>query len=41
MDGLTGQVTVNYTDDSGKEKTVTDRLKLPPNVSNGMVLLLF
>ncbi len=40
VDGLTGQVTVNYTDDSGKEKTVTERLKLPPNVSNGMVLYL-
>ncbi|HTC41270.1 MAG TPA: hypothetical protein VK703_06860 [Candidatus Acidoferrales bacterium] len=40
VDGLTGQVTVIYTDDSGKEKTVTDRLKLPPNVSNGMVLYL-
>jgi hypothetical protein len=40
VDGLTGQVTVSYTDDSGKEKTVTDRLKLPVNVSNGMVLYL-
>src|SRR5271156_4516587 len=40
VDGLTGQVTVRYTDDSGKEKTVTDRLKLPPNVANGMVLTL-
>src|SRR5271155_3093476 len=40
VDGLTGQVTVHYTDDGGKEKTVTDRLKLPPNVSNGMVLTL-
>jgi len=40
VDGLTGQVTVLYTDDSGKEKTITDRLKLPPNVSNGMVLYL-
>src|SRR5580704_18342293 len=40
VDGLTGQVTVIYTDDSGKEKTVTDRLKLPPNVCNGMVITL-
>jgi hypothetical protein len=40
VDGLTGQVTVLYTDDSGKEKTVTDRLKLPANVSNGMILYL-
>ena len=40
VDGSTGQVTVRYTDDGGKEKTVTDRLKLPANVSNGMVLTL-
>jgi hypothetical protein len=40
VDGLTGQVTVRYTDNDGKEKTVTDRLKLPPNVSNGMVVTL-
>jgi hypothetical protein len=40
VDGLAGQVTVRYTDDSGKEKTVTDRLKLPANVSNGMILTL-
>src|SRR5580693_4678186 len=40
VDGLTGQVIVIYTDDSGKEKTVTDRLKLPASVSNGMILTL-
>jgi len=40
VDGLTGQVTVRYTDNDGKEKTVTDRLKLPPDVSNGMILTL-
>jgi hypothetical protein len=40
VDGLTGQVTVLYTDNSGKEKTVTDRLKLPADVSNGMILTL-
>jgi hypothetical protein len=40
VDGSTGQVTVRYSDDSGKEKTVTDRLKLPVNVSNGMILTL-
>jgi hypothetical protein len=40
VDGLTGQVTVRYTDSDGKEKTVTERLKLPPNVSNGMVITL-
>src|SRR6202040_3769117 len=35
VNGLTGQVTVRYTDKDGKEKTVTDRLKLPADVSNG------
>jgi hypothetical protein len=40
VDGSTGQVTVRYTDDGGKEKTVSDRLKLPADVSNGMVLTL-
>jgi len=40
VDGLTGQVTVRYTDNDGKEKTVTDPLKLPSNVSNGMVITL-
>jgi hypothetical protein len=40
VDGLTGQVTVRYTDNDGKEKTVSDRLKLPPDVSNGMILTL-
>lgn len=39
VDGSTGQVTVRYTDD-GKEKTVTERLKLPADVSNGMILTL-
>jgi hypothetical protein len=41
VDRSTGQVTVRYTDNDGKEKTVTDhRLKLPADVSNGMVLTL-
>lgn len=33
----TGQVTVRYSDD-GKEKVETDRLELPPDVANGMML---
>jgi hypothetical protein len=40
IDGSTGQIMVRYTDDDGKEKTLTDRLKLPPNVANGMILTL-
>src|ERR1700722_4070161 len=36
----TGQVTVNYTGDDGKEKTESERLKLPPDLANGLVLIL-
>lgn len=35
-----GQVTVNYTDDDGKEKSVSERMKLPPDLANGIVLVL-
>ena len=40
LDVSTGQVTVRYTEDDGKEKTITDRLKLPSDVANGMTLTL-
>jgi hypothetical protein len=33
----TGQVTVRYTDDDGKEKVEDARLKLPPDLANGLV----
>lgn len=36
----TGQVTVHYTDSDGKEKTITDRIKLPADLSNGIVTTL-
>jgi hypothetical protein len=36
----TGQVTVHYTDDDGKEKEATERMKLSPDLANGMVLSL-
>jgi hypothetical protein len=36
----TGQVTVTYTGDDGKEKTESERLKLPPDLANGLVLTL-
>lgn len=36
----TGQVTVRYTEDNGEEKTITDRLRLPTDVANGMTLTL-
>jgi hypothetical protein len=33
----TGQVTVHYTDDDGKEKVADEHLTLPPDLANGMV----
>lgn len=39
IDGKTGRVTVRYTDE-GKEKTVSERMKLSPDLANGMVLTL-
>jgi hypothetical protein len=35
-----GQVNVRYTDDKGDEKTESQRMKLPPDLANGMVLTL-
>jgi hypothetical protein len=37
IDGSTGQVRVRYTDDDGKEKVITDRLKIPPDLANGAI----
>ena len=37
VNGWNGQVTVRYTDDDGKDKVVSEHLKLPPDVSNGFV----
>lgn len=39
LNASTGQVIVRYVDD-GKEKTITDHLKLPVDVANGMVTTL-
>jgi len=33
----TGQVTVRYTDDDGKEKVVNQHLALPPDLGNGLI----
>lgn len=35
-----GQVTIQYTDDDGKEKTITERVKVPPDLANGLVTTL-
>jgi hypothetical protein len=40
IDATTGEVTVRYTDDHGKERVLTDRLDLPPDVANGLVFTL-
>ena len=36
----TGQVNVHYTDDDGREKEANERLKLPPDLANGLILTL-
>jgi hypothetical protein len=40
IDASSGQVTIRYTDDEGKEKTATDHMKLPLDVANGMIFTL-
>lgn len=40
IDATTGQITVRYTDDRGKERVLTERLELPPDVANGMLFTL-
>lgn len=35
-----GQVSVRYTDDKGKEQSVDEHMKLPPDLANGLVLTL-
>jgi hypothetical protein len=37
LNASTGQVTVQYTDEDGKEKTIMGRLKLPADLANGIV----
>lgn len=37
LNGATGQFTNRYTDEDGKEKTISERLKLPDNVANGFI----
>ncbi len=39
LDATIGRVTVKYSED-GKEKTITERLALPPDLANGLVLTL-
>lgn len=37
LNASTGQVTIKHTDGDGKEKTISERLTLPPDLANGMV----
>ena len=39
IDGKSGKVTVSYTED-GKEKTISERMELPPDLANGLMLAL-
>lgn len=40
IDTASGQVTVRYTDDHGKEKVEAERMKLPPDLANGITMTL-
>jgi hypothetical protein len=40
LDGMTGQATVRYTDDEGKEKTESERMKIQPDLANGLLTTL-
>src|SRR5438477_6303687 len=40
VDASTGQVTVRYTDDKGKTEVLSQRIGLPPDVANGLMLTL-
>ena len=37
VNAATGQVNIRYTDDDGKEKTISEHMKLPPDLANGLV----
>ena len=40
IDASTGQVTVHYKDHGGKEKVLKQKLKLPPDLANGLMFTL-
>jgi len=40
IDCASGQVTVRYTDDHGQEKVESEQMKLPPDLANGITLML-
>lgn len=40
LDASSGNVTIKYTDKDGTDKTIADKLSLPPDLSNGILGLL-
>ena len=40
LDASTGAVNIQYADKNGKEKTVADKLSLPPDLANGILAML-
>ena len=40
IEASSGQLTIRYTDGHGKEKTLSKKMKLPPDVANGMLFVL-
>ena len=40
IDARSGEVRIKYVDEKGKEKDESERMKLPPDLANGMVLFL-
>ena len=40
LDGTTGQATVHYTDNEGKEKSESERMQIQPDLANGMLTTL-
>jgi hypothetical protein len=40
LNASTGAVTIQFMDKDGKEKTVADKLSLPPDLANGILLML-
>jgi hypothetical protein len=40
IEASSGQVTIHYTDDKGNDKAASEKMKLPPDVANGMVSML-
>ena len=40
VDAGSGQVDVHYTEEDGKEKTTSEKMKLPPDVANGFIFTL-